>query len=130
MENGIPSKGSREDLQRNSCQPQCGPLTVCRTVALFDETANVSPREYPSNVGTARLTEMDKSIILELVIEKPGIYLREIQQELESGTGTVVDVSTVCRFLHTSGFSRQKLVITAKQSDVLQAEHMIDMQCV
>ena len=103
--------------------------TVCRTVALFDETGNVNPREYPSNVGTARLTEMDKLIILELVIEKPGIYLREIQQELESWTGTIVDVSTVCRFLHTSGFSRQKLMITAKQrSDVLRAEYMIDMQ--
>ena len=72
--------------------------TIRRTVALFDETDNVSPREYPSNVGTARLTEMDKLIILELVIEKPCIYLSEIQQELESGTGTVVDVSTICRF--------------------------------
>ena len=121
MENGIPGK-----VQEKTYREIAANLNVDH---LFYETGNVSPREYPSNVGTARLTEMDKLIILELVIEKPGIYLREIQQELESWTGTVVDVSTVCRFLHTSGFSRQKLMITAQQrSDVLQAEYMIDMQ--
>ena len=65
---------------------------------MFDETGNVSSKEYPPNFVTARLTEIDKLIILKLVIEKPGIYLREIQQELESETGTVVDLSTVCRF--------------------------------
>ena len=103
--------------------------TVCRTVALFDETGGVSLKEYPSNLGTAKLTEIDKLLILELVLEKPGIYLREIQQELVHETGTVVDLSTVCRFLHTSGFSRQKLQITAKQrSDALRAEYLIDMQ--
>ena len=77
-------------------------------LALFEETGNVSPRGYPSYVGTARLTEMDKLIILELVIEKPGIYLREIQQELESWTGTVVDVSTVCRFFAYFWFQQTK----------------------
>ena len=65
--------------------------TVCRTVALFDETGGVCPKEYPSNLGTAKLTEIEKLLILELVLEKPGIYLREIQQELVHETGTVVD---------------------------------------
>ena len=109
MENGIPGKGSSEDLHREiAANLNVDHSTVCRTVALFDETGNVSPKEYPSNFGTARLTEIDKLIILELVIEKPGIYLREIQQELESETGTVVDVSTICRFFAYFWFQQTK----------------------
>ncbi len=52
--------------------------TVCRTVAIFDSTNDVRPKDYPPNTGTAKLTELDKLITLELAIEKPGIYLREI----------------------------------------------------
>lgn len=103
--------------------------TVCKTVAIFDDTGDVRPKDYPPNTGTAKLTEVDKLIILELAIERPGIYLREIQAELSQETGTEVDVSTICRFLHASGFTRQKLQVTAKQrSDELRAEYLSDMQ--
>lgn len=103
--------------------------TVCRIVSLFDTTGDVCPKQYPPNTGTVKLTDIDKFLILELVVDKPGIYLREIQQQLVQDTGTEVDTSTICRFLHSSGFTRQKLVITAKQrSDKLRAEYMMDMQ--
>ena len=104
--------------------------TVCRTVSLFDTTGDVCPKQYPPNTGTVKLTVIDRFLILELVIDKPGIlYLREIQQQLAQDTGTEVDTSTICRFLHSSGFIGQKLVITAKQrSDELRAEYMMDMQ--
>ena len=43
-------------------------------------------------------------------------------------TGTKVDISTICRFLKESGFTRQKMVITAKQrSDGLRADFLMDM---
>jgi hypothetical protein len=61
-------------------------------------------------------------MILELAIDKPGIYLREIQASLFIETGTDVDTSTICRYLHFSGFTRLKLKVTAKQrSDALRA---------
>ena len=102
---------------------------VCRVTGLFDRTGDVSPKAHSANPGTAKLTEIDKFIILELAIDKPGIYLREIQEQLHSETGTEVDMSTVCRFLHASGFTRQKLIITAKQrSEFLRAQYLIDMQ--
>ena len=44
-----------------------------------------------------------------LVIDLPGIYLHEIQQELEDTIGTHVSVPTVCNFMYQSGFTRQKL---------------------
>ena len=103
--------------------------TVCRIVNLFATTDDVRPRLYPPNLGTFKLTEIDKLIILELAIEKPGIYLREIQAYLHEETGTDVDISTICRYLQISGFTRQKLKVTAKQrSDALRAEYLSDMQ--
>ncbi len=103
--------------------------TVSRTVALFEATNDVRPRDYPPNPGTAKLTEIDKLIVLELAIEKPGIYLREIQAQLTEETGTEVDINTTCRFLHSSGFTRQKLQVTAKQrSDELRVCYLMDVQ--
>ena len=67
-------------------------------------------------------------LVLEIAIEKPGIYLREIKQFLMEETGTEVDTSTICRFLKESGFTRQKMIITAKQrSDALRTDFLMDM---
>ena len=102
--------------------------TVSRIVALYESSSDVTPKRYPPNSGTSTLTEVDKFIILELVIDRPGIYLREIQRELEEQTGTTVDSSTICRFLHNSGFTRRKLSLTAKQrSDTLRAQYQVEM---
>ena len=88
--------------------------TVYHTVKLFDSTGAVE-KSYPSNAGTRKLTDIDRLIILENVIENPGIYLAELKHKLIEETGSEVDVSTICRFLSTSGFTWQKMVITAKQ---------------
>ena len=54
--------------------------------------------------------------------------MRAIKQFLMEETGTEVDISTICRFLKESGFTRQKMVITAKQrSDALCADFLMDM---
>ena len=103
--------------------------TVCRTVALFNATSNVNKRKHPPNPGTTVLTEIDKIIILETVLDKPEVLLRELQQTLILETGTCVDVSTIWRFLQVSNFTRQKMVMVAKQrSDLLRAEYLLDMQ--
>ena len=65
---------------------------------------------------------------MELVLDKQGIYLAEIRQLLLEDTGTDVDTTTICRFLHETGFTRQKMIIQAKQrSDILRAEYFLDM---
>ena len=102
--------------------------TVWRTVSLFKETGNVCKRNYPANSGTQKLTEIDKLIILEAVLDRPGIYLHEVKDKLLEETGTEVNSSTVCRFLHQSGFSRQKMILNAKQrSDFLRAKYLLDV---
>ena len=106
------------------------PCTVRRTLDLFDITGDVAKRDYPSSHGSqvCKLTDVDKLLILEIVLDKPGVYLREIRYHLMEETGTQVDTSTICRFLKESGFSRQKMVVTAKQrSDTVRATFLMDM---
>ena len=71
-------------------------------------------RKYPIT-WSARLTDEDKLTILEIVIDQPSIYLRELQCKLAETTGAQVDVSTICRVLHATGFTKQKM-------DVCQSE--------
>ena len=105
------------------------PSTVSRTVSLFNESGNVNKRKHPPNKGTAVLTEIDKLIIMETVLEKPEVYMREIRDTLISETGTEVDISTIWKFLQTSNITRQKMVLVAKQrSDYLRAAYAQDMQ--
>ena len=102
--------------------------TVMRTVALFEETGDVQKRRYPSNDGTTKLTDLGKVILLEVVISKPGIYLREVREELKQTTGIDVNESTICRFLKDSGFTRQKMKLAAQQrSELLRSQYIIDM---
>ena len=66
--------------------------TVQHTVSLFELTGSLEKRPYPKN------------------------RLRELQAELYKH-GVVVALSTICDFLHKSGFSCQKMVMIAKQMD-------------
>ncbi len=43
--------------------------------ALFESTNDIRARDHPPIAGTAKLTKIDKLIILELAIEEPGVYL-------------------------------------------------------
>ena len=98
-------------------------------MALFNATGDVKKRKHPPNSGTTVLTEIDKIIILETVLDKPEVLLLELQQTLILETGTCVDVSTIWRFLQVSNFTRQKVVMVAKQrSDLLLTEYLLDMQ--
>ena len=54
---------------------------------------------------------------MNLVVQKPGIYLHEIQCELEHFLLIDVSVSTICKCLHKNGFTRQRLRVVALQRD-------------
>ena len=105
--------------------------TVSRIVVLFNETGTVSKRQYPDSHSAShrKLTEVDKLMIIEIALDKPGIYLGEIKQCLLEEHGTDVSVSTICKYLYNeAGFTRQKMIITAKQrSEVLRLEYITDM---
>ena len=73
--------------------------TVCRVLKTFEETGNVEP---------GKSSGRPKCLIFIIILENPSIYLHEIKKDLRTTTGRELDVSTICRFLHRNGFSRQK----------------------
>lgn len=85
--------------------------TVYRTIALFDKTGCVKKAEYPKgqNHHLQKLTEIDQFLIMEVVLNQPGIYLHEIQEFIYQETGTSVSLPTICKFLHKQGFTLQKM---------------------
>ena len=113
------------EVARNLCVDQS---TVCRTVSLFHETGRVTKRSYPKEKAHRKLTTPAELLILHLVCQTPGILLNEIQTSLLQILLVDVSISTICRFLYKSGFTRQKLKITALQRDeFLCQRYILDM---
>lgn len=83
--------------------------TVSRTLQLFYTTGLVTKRTYNLSDTNRLLTTPVKLMILNLVISKPGIYLREIQKEVEEFFMFNISIATICKFLYRSGFTRQRL---------------------
>ena len=67
------------------------PATVRRIGQRFDSTGSVDKQSCPDRgLALKALTTYDEFIIMELVLQRPGIYLREICRELQQSTGTEV----------------------------------------
>lgn len=60
---------------------------------------------------------MIKLVVLHIVLENPGIYLREIQSKVEHLTGSDLSLSTICHLLQKQHFSRKKMKLIATQRD-------------
>ena len=91
--------------------------TVQRTVTLFESTGSLKKRPYPKEKVRRKLPSLAELFILDLVVQNPGIYLHEIQCELEQFLLIDVSVSTICKCLHKNGFTRQRLRMVALQRD-------------
>ena len=96
--------------------------TVQRTIALFSATGSVQKRAYPKDKASRKLTPIAQMFVLNLVLEKPGIYLHEVQRELEESLLLDISLSTLCTFLHKSGFTHKKLRTVALQQDHILRE--------
>ncbi len=97
-------------------------------IRIFSTTGQVTKRPYPSERAARVLTDPGKLFILNLVVQKPGIYLREIQKDLEDHLLFSISVSTICKFLHKCGFTRQKLrVIATQQDDFFREQYTLDV---
>ena len=74
------------------------------------------------------LSQNDEFFVLQLVIERPGIYLHEIRRELQN-SGTDASIATICRFLQKCGFTRTKIqAVALRQSAELQHEYMSELE--
>ena len=98
--------------------------TVARTLELFNTSGSVSKRPYPKGRAFQKLTVPVQLLILHLAVQRPGIYLHEIQ-ELSEFLLLDISLSSICRFLHHSGFTRQRLRTVALQRDAFLREQYI-----
>lgn len=102
--------------------------TVRRIRDKFELTGQVRKRDYPSEKAYRKLNEPAQFLILYLVLERPGIYLREIRSELLSQLGLEITVSAICKFLYKAGLSKQRLKTYAIQRDeALRTQFALDV---
>lgn len=114
-----------KQVSTNLCIDQS---TVRRIRDKFGVSGQVQKRNYPAEKAYRKLTEPAQFFVLYLVLERPGIYLREIRSELLSQLGLEITESALCKFLHKAGFTRQRLKTYAIQRDeVLRTQFASDV---
>jgi len=65
---------------------------------------------------------------MQMVLEKPSIYLHELQWALAQTTGMLVSEATICRTLKHYGFTQKKMKYAALQrSDLIRAEYQAEI---
>ena len=68
--------------------------TVKRIVSLFATTGDVCKKLYPSERAFRKINEPVQHFILYLVLDRPGIYLREIVSEVSAVLG--LEITECC----------------------------------
>ena len=91
--------------------------TVHRINKQFDASGTVSKKQYSSPNTPVKLSEPVKLTVLHLVLNKPGIYLWEIQREISVIFHLEISPSALCQFLKKSNFCRKKMQLIALQRD-------------
>ena len=92
--------------------------TVRRTLNIYSTTGTVSKKPYyPADRAFRKINEPVQLFILHLLLQKPGIYLREITAEVKCTLGLDITECAVCKFLSEVGFTRQRLATYALQRD-------------
>ena len=103
--------------------------SVYRYSQCYQATGDVRPFAK-RNGPVGELCEHEKTLLLDLSLAKPGIYLRELQQELYSRTILMhwVDASTICRTMHRIGMIHQVIRhIALQRSELKRAEYWYDI---
>ena len=101
--------------------------TVERLVNRFKRTGDVTSVQEKHG-PCHKLSDQEELIVLQLFLDKPGIYLREVQRELFDITSTWISCATLCRAAKRFGLSRQKMRnIAIMRSDILRAQYLADM---
>ena len=102
--------------------------TVKRTLTTFNRTGRVDKADYPSTRAFRILTEPVQLYLVHLILDRPGIYLREMKDDLEAELGVEVTESAICKFLKKAGFTHQRLsTYAAQRDDELRREYSLEM---
>ena len=85
------------------------PSTVHRITKQFELSGQVHKKKYSCvNHSVKKLSKSVQFTVLQFMLQRPGIYLKEIQQELLWQFGLHISESSLCNFLKKSNFTRKK----------------------
>ena len=100
--------------------------TVRRYIALFHRTGDIEPltrRHGPEPL----MGDFERLSLLKIILDRPGIYLFEVQIELEK-LGIAISVPTICRTLKSMGCTRQVMHhVAIQRSDECRARFMSEI---
>ena len=123
LENCLPETPDGTELQGNFAEFDGFSLHCCENGGQVGEvTRSIKP-------ATERiLHEHDVFVLMQIVLERPSVYLHELQRALAQTTGMFVSEATICRTLKRFGFSWKKMKYTALQrSDLIRAEYQAEI---
>ena len=93
--------------------------TAWRIIQQFERSGTVAKKLYSRDNLPRKVNHTIKLVVLHVVLEYPGIYLRGIQSKVECLTGSNLSLSTICHLLQEQHFSRKKMRMVARQRDEL-----------
>ena len=98
--------------------------SVRRYIELFHQTGDIEPKD--GGHGPLKLLgEYEQLVLLHMILDRPGIYLSELQMKLYEKFGVYVSVPTICRTLKFMGCTRQSMHhVAIQRSDILRARFM------
>ena len=73
--------------------------TARRIANLFSANGSVTKKSYDKSNLPRKVTNMVQCFVLQLVLQCPGIILREIKSNVSLTLQVELDESTICRFL-------------------------------
>ena len=101
--------------------------TVERFIYLFNTTGDISPKLQRHGPLPA-MSEFEEVTLLEMLLSDPSLYLRKVQQKLETITGAYYDSSTICRAIKRLGMTRQKMRhVAIQRCDVQRARFISEI---
>jgi len=96
-------------------------------MALFHATGHVCKKPYPTENANRKLTIPGQLLVMQLVLDNPGIYLHEIQDKLAEFVHSIEEVGALVHFLPPYSpdfnpieqtFSKVKTVLKSIESDM------------
>ena len=91
-----------------------------RYVRAFKVTGDVVPMKH-KNGPKRLLDEYEQVIVLRFILDRPDLYLHELQELLNNHFGVIVSIATICRTLHHMGVTRQVMRHIALQRSELNS---------
>lgn len=102
-------------------------MSVCRIISLYNRTDHALPQ--PQQRGLCRLLgSREEDILIECLLEDPGIYLNELPHKLYQCAAVLASLPTICNTIHRLGYTRKRIGRVVQAQDVMRrAEFMAEM---